>query len=138
MSCPPSGEPTRRAGAHVHAAILLAIIVAEPALPPPSDEPCPPLPPGGGCFDIWDAGSGIIVAIRFFHQDLIELLGIADLPALLVGGGAMDLLALPERREISRTESYVVAWVWCLAGTCQWWLCGILIERARRARQDRV
>ena len=92
----------------LHAIVFLAIIFSEPPLPPPSDEPCPPLPPGSGCFDIWDAGDGIIVASRFFHQDLdFNLLMTVDLPGLLVETVVTLPLTLAHVRFSKVTESYI-------------------------------
>jgi hypothetical protein len=113
----------------LHAIIFVAIIFSEPPLPPPSDEPCPP---GSACFDIWDTGSGIIVASRFFHQDLdFNLLMTVDLPGLLLG----TVVTLPFTLTVSLsrvTESYIAAWVWLLFGSMQWWLCGIVVELRRK------
>jgi hypothetical protein len=121
--------------AFLHAIVFLAIIFTETPLPPPSDEPCPPLPTGSGCFDIWDAGDGIIVASRFFHQDLdFNLLMTVDLPGLLVGTVVTLPLTLAGVSFSRLTESYIVAWMWFVLGTLQWWLCGLWLA-ARRAQR---
>lgn len=53
----------------LHAIVFVAVIFSEPPLPPPTDEPCPPLPPGSGCFDIWDAGAGLsLLAMAAAHS----------------------------------------------------------------------
>jgi hypothetical protein len=120
----------------LHVIIFLVIIFSETPLPPWSDEPCPPVGPGEACIDLWEFGTGIIVAGRYFHTELgFTLLGWADLPAMVVAGVVLTPPLYPAGIEFSPDmESYLFAWVWLLFGTLQWWLCGIWLT-ARRTRR---
>ena len=120
----------------VHAIVLLTTIFSETPLPPPSGAPCPPMPPGEACFDLWDPGTGVIVAGRYFHQDIVfNLLALVDLPAMAVGAGVEQFLNSVGVKFSRAAGSYFLAWAWLLFGTIQWWLLGIVAKGAldRRA-----
>ena len=86
------------------------------------------MPPGEACFDLWDPGTGVVVAGRYFHQDLaFNVLVLLDLPVMTVGLGVEQFLSLVGVRFSRVAGSHFLASVWLMFGTIQWWLLGILL-----------
>jgi hypothetical protein len=109
----------------VHVTVFVVLIFGEP-----------PLPPEGESDFEWYAGTGIIVAGRYFHQDPpVWFLNVADLPAVLPGVMVTAALFYVSGLKFSTAiESYILAWEWLLLGTCQWWLIGVFVTAARARR----
>src|SRR2546430_767116 len=72
-----------------HVVVFLVIVFSRPPLPLPSTEPCPT---EVLCLDRWDF-FGVYLAGRYFHDPGINMIGLADLPALFVADPVTKLLS---------------------------------------------
>ena len=110
----------------IHAIVFVVLIFNKQPLPPPSAPPCPAI-----CLDPW-YGEGWVVAGRYFHSEVALLAVLVDLPAVVasvvVGVLVEQLMNWAGAGPSMEAASYLLAWLWLLFGTAQWWLCGIVLE----------
>jgi hypothetical protein len=116
----------------IHGLAFLAVVFSHPALPLPPTNP-QPCPPNVTCFDAWESQVGTYLAGRYFHTDVdFKIISLVDLPALILG---IPLGAVIAFLHISRVdETYVVAGLWLLLTTLQWWIVGVLISARMKNR----
>ena len=112
--------------AALHFAFLLGVLAGKPFTPYPTaaeENEIMSLNP-------WKL-FGDMVAARYFHHAYesfpVQVLTIVDIPAQLVGGLTVDLLAWKLLHRFY--ASYVHAASWLLLGSLQWFLIGRMIER---------
>ena len=112
--------------AALHCAFLLGVLAGKPFTPYPAaseEEEIMSLNP-------WKLG-GEMVAARSFHHAYesfpVQVLTFVYIPAMLVSGLTVDLLAWKFLHRFH--ASYVHAASWLLLGSLQWFVIGRMIER---------
>src|SRR2546428_2227212 len=113
----------------VHVLVFVFTVFSHQPLPPPSEQPCPP---DILCVDPWSF-FGIYLAGRYFHGPTLNLIMLADFPALAVASLVQNAFYYAGMSQMTR--SYIDAGVWLSFGTIQWWLLGAFLDAMKEKRR---